>query len=75
LFAAEPVSESTLLWIKSYREKSSFANFRPHITIGYGRSANLSYPAQFHLAKLALCQLGNHCTCRKVLASVKLGAN
>jgi len=75
LSAAEPVSESTLLWIRSYREKSSFANFRPHITIGYGRSVNLSCPAYFRLAKLALCQLGNHCTCRKVLASVELGAN
>jgi len=75
LFAAEPMSESTLLWIRNYREKSSFANFRPHITIGYGGSANLSYPAKFRLAKLTLCQLGNHCTCRKVLASVELGAN
>ncbi len=33
-------SESTLAWIKSYPEKSSFEKFFPHITIGYGEINN-----------------------------------
>jgi len=66
------VGESTLLWIKNYREKSSFANFSPHITIGYGEIENCSLPIRFTASELALCHLGNHCTCRRILASVKL---
>jgi len=64
--------ESTLLWIKNYPEKSAFENFFPHITIGYGQVDDLSYTAEFAASKLTLCHLGNHCTCRKVLASAEL---
>ena len=66
------VEDSTLLWIKNYREKSSFANFSPHITIGYGEINNFSFPIKFAASKLALCHLGKHCTCRKILVSIKL---
>jgi 2'-5' RNA ligase len=64
--------ESTLDWIKNYPEKSSFENFFPHITIGYGEINNFSFPIIFSVSKLALCHLGNHCTCRKILASTNL---
>jgi len=64
--------ESTLLWIKNYPEKSSFEKFFPHITIGYGQIDNLSLPVKFSASELALCHLGNHCTCRKILASAEL---
>lgn len=64
--------EATLRWIKDYRQKSSFENFSPHITIGYGQIGDLPAPIEFHAAKLALCHLGNHCTCRKVLTSAEL---
>jgi 2'-5' RNA ligase len=65
-------SESTLAWIKNYPEKSSFEKFSPHITIGYGEINDYSFPIEFAVSKLALCHLGNHCTCRKILAFVKL---
>jgi len=64
--------ESTLLWIKNYPEKSAFENFFPHITIGYGQIEDFSFSAEFTASKLALCHLGNHCTCRKVLATAEL---
>jgi 2'-5' RNA ligase len=64
--------ESTLLWIRGYAEKSSFENFLPHITIGYGEIDDFSFPGKFTASRLALCHLGNHCTCRKVLVSTKL---
>jgi 2'-5' RNA ligase len=67
------VEESTLLWIKNYREESSFGKFFPHITIGYGELSNfLSFPIKFTASKLALCHLGEHCTCRGILASIEL---
>jgi len=64
--------ESTLLWIKNYPEKSAFENFFPHITIGYGQVDGFSFTAEFTASKLALCHMGNHCTCRKVLAAAEL---
>jgi len=72
IYPSGEVSQSTLLWIKNYREKSSFVNFRPHITIGYGQISGLSFPIKFAAAALALCHLGNHCTCRDVLVSIEL---
>jgi 2'-5' RNA ligase len=64
--------ESTLLWIKNYPDKSAFENFFPHITIGYGRLDEFTLTAEFTASKLALCHLGNHCTCRKVIAAAGL---
>jgi 2'-5' RNA ligase len=64
--------KATLLWIKDYPEKSSFEWFSPHITLGYGQIDNISFPATFAAPRLALCHLGNHCTCKRVLFSVGL---
>ncbi len=67
-----PVSESTLLWIKNYPGKSSYKDFSPHITLGYGEIKTGFFPVKFTVSKLALCHLGNNCTCRKVLATAEL---
>jgi len=72
IYGDEDVAETTLLWIKNYPEKSSFANFSPHITIGYGEIENQPSPGKLTASRLALCHLGNHCTCRKILVSIKL---
>ncbi len=66
------VKETTLSWIRNYRTASGFANFLPHITIGYGQPTDTSLPIEFTASRLAMCHLGNHCTCRKILAEVKL---
>ncbi|MBS3158511.1 hypothetical protein J4206_04455 [Candidatus Woesearchaeota archaeon] len=79
----------TLHWIKNYLKRSSFGNFSPHITLGIGRDDrlesynikdsqiqdNLKLPIKFTPAKIAVCHLGNYCTCRKVLGMVKLSKN
>jgi len=62
--------KATLLWIRDYPHKSSFERFSPHITLGYGRIDNIPLPATFAAPRLALCHLGNHCTCKRVLFSV-----
>jgi 2'-5' RNA ligase len=72
IYGDEEVAETTLEWIRSYREKASFAKFFPHITIGYGEVEEQEFPIEFSVSKLALCHLGNHCTCRKILASADL---
>jgi 2'-5' RNA ligase len=66
------VELSTLIWIRDYREKSSYAHFHPHITIGYGEMATAQPSFKFNVNSLALCHLGNHCTCRDVLISIPL---
>lgn len=64
------VTPSTLEWIRTYPQKSSYENFRPHITLGYGQvPPGLSFPIPFTAVRLALCHLGNHSTCRRILAA------
>ena len=72
IYGDEEVAETTLLWIKNYVKKASFTNFFPHITIGFGEIESEAFPITFAPSKLALCHLGNHCTCREILASVDL---
>ncbi len=67
------VTESTLDWIRTYPQKAGYEHFHPHITLGYGQvPTGLPFPIPFCAARLALCHLGNHCTCRRVLAAVDL---
>jgi len=68
----EEVADTTLEWIKNYRENAGFARFFPHITIGYGQIEEQQFPIRFSALKLALCHLGNHCTCRKILIAIEL---
>lgn len=79
MFASDDkISDSTLLWVENYPLKSSYSHFSPHITLGYGElddtflnsNQNLSFPMEFKVTQLILCQLGNHCICRKVLMSI-----
>ncbi len=71
IYGDEDVAPSTLAWIRDYRQKAAFGAFFPHITIGYGVVPEaMTFPISFVAPKLALCHLGNHCTCRRVLASV-----
>ena len=64
-------TESTLAWIRDYCDKSSFERFFPHITLGYGQLDDFPFPGRFAAPRLAICHLGNHCTCRRILASAE----
>jgi 2'-5' RNA ligase len=66
------VELSTLIWIRDYRERSSFYHFYPHITLGYGAIETAFPRLKFKPEYLAVCHLGNHCTCREVLLSIPL---
>lgn len=71
IYGEQDVAETTLAWIRTYREKAAFRAFFPHITLGYGRVCEpLTFPMACAPSALALCHLGNHCTCRKVLAAI-----
>ncbi len=73
LFNPPEVEEVTLYWIKDYANKyNNPSSFHPHITAGFGETDEFQFPIQFTASKLAVCQLGNYCTCRKVLFSHNL---
>ncbi len=72
LYSPDDVDEGALFWIRNYPKVASFGLFSPHITLGYGETDSAFAPADFTATTLALCHLGDHCTCRKVLYSVEL---
>ncbi len=72
MIAGGHASASTLEWIRNYFVKSSHFNFSPHITVGYGDLTNRPLPCDFAVSRLAICHLGNHCTCTKILWSAEI---
>lgn len=65
------VDEISLFWVNYYL-KSSFENLKPHITIGRGDMKPVKYPIKFKANRLALCHLGNFCTCKRILYEIEL---
>lgn len=73
LFNPSEVEDVTLFWIKDYARKFYDPSlFQPHITVGYGESSPPSLPIDFTASQIALCQLGNYCTCREVISCFEL---
>jgi hypothetical protein len=74
LFNPREVEEVTLYWISNYANYYEDPSlFHPHITVGFGETCKFQLPIDFTASKIALCHLGNYCTCRKVILSSELG--
>jgi hypothetical protein len=67
-----PVSPDAINWINHYIPDHCFDKFWPHITIGFGDPPFELRPFSFQALRLAICHLGNHCTCSKILAETNL---
>jgi len=63
------VEELPLFWLKNYHKTSVYEQYKPHITIGLGVPEKIALPITFIASKIALCHLGNYCTCRKIFFS------
>lgn len=68
----EQINGITFDYVKTFASTSAFENYLPHITVGFGEAEIDFTPFDFTADTIALCQLGNYCTCRKVLSSYKL---
>ncbi len=69
----EQIDEKTLRWIDGYVIGSSFEKFWPHITLKACKDPIYKdLPKEITLDRLAICHLGNFCTCRKILWETKL---
>jgi 2'-5' RNA ligase len=71
-YSPPPVKEIPLFWVKGFAETSVRENYKPHITLGVGEPKWAVSPVQFTASRLALCHLGNYCTCRDLLWSASL---
>ena len=74
LFNPADIDETTLTWIRNYATlKQNPSQFHPHITVGFGEPAKGISLHSFSASTLALCHLGNDCTCKNILFSIALG--
>lgn len=68
----EEIVPAVFTYVSGFREKNSKEHFWPHITLGAGSEESLAkpknLPKEFTVDKIHLCQLGNFCTCRKILS-------
>ena len=67
-----PINNAALNWINNYVPHHCFDHFWPHITIGFGESPGHVTSSSFQASRLAICHLGNHCTCRNILGETSL---
>jgi hypothetical protein len=67
-----PISSDAILWINHYIPDQCFDHFWPHITLGFGDPPRTFQPISFQGSRLAICHLGNYCTCRTILSEAIL---
>ena len=67
-----PARAADAAWVAGFRERSSYARYDPHVTIGIGDRSISTAPFGFPAEELALCRLGRFCTCRERLANWRL---
>ena len=67
MVASKEVNPGTLEWISAYAIESSSERFEPHITLGLGQAEPLRKPITFTASRIAICHLGNYCTCQRIL--------
>jgi 2'-5' RNA ligase len=67
------VEPASVDWVNRYPDAAAFARFSPHITLGVGAlEPKTPFPPRGTASRLALCRLGNDCTCRKILFETRL---
>lgn len=73
MFYSPPsIDELPQYWVKNYVTTKVRKNYHPHITLGLGEVEPLKQPIKFKATRFSLCHLGVYCTCREILAEVKI---
>ena len=69
----EEINETSTIWIKDYKTKHSGPEgFDPHLTLRCHDAQYNNFPIKFTASNLAVSQLGNRCTCRKIFESFEI---
>ena len=71
---APPIAASSISWVNRFIPDACFDNFWPHITLGFGNYTGTVDPVPFTASRLAICHLGNHCTCSRIIEEVSLAS-
>jgi hypothetical protein len=71
----ETINPDCFHWINDVETSFGANNFKPHITVGDLAPEPSVFPLLFTASRLAICQLGNYNTCRKILFETKLNTN
>jgi 2'-5' RNA ligase len=71
-FFGDDARDPDVRWVSEFRRASSFARFTPHITLGHASTPPLVEPMDFVATRIALCQLGRFCTCRRIIRAWEL---
>ena len=66
------INEITIEWVGGHANKSPNDTYNPHISIGIGTLESDEFKKEFPIESIGIYQLGNYCTCRKLLTSIKL---
>lgn len=61
--------------VNKYRDKSSFKNFDPHLTLRCKEAKFNEFPLNFTASTIAICHVGTETTCRKILFQTTLKAH
>jgi 2'-5' RNA ligase len=70
----ETIRPGDIDWVRSYRERSAYTHYRPHVTLGHGPVPPAAAPIEFCGETVAVCHLGRFCTCRAILRAWTLGS-
>ncbi len=69
----EEIDKVSMHWVKMYKEKHGDPkNYEPHISLKCTQAEYNSFPIKFTASRLAICHLGNYCTCRKIFYKTEL---
>lgn len=68
----ETLDQLSTFWVNKFLKEFSLENFNPHITLKTSQAEYNNLPIKFTTTRLAICQLGNYCTCRKILYETSL---
>jgi len=71
LLPGEEEDPPAYTYIQDYPECHAHERYSPHITLGQGAVEDIVYeiqiPEEFTCTEIAICHLGNHCICRRVI--------
>ncbi len=72
--AGKAVNDATVAYVRDFVPKSSGKNYKPHVTVGVADQATVDKltaapftPVRFSVTTVAIYQLGNFCTARRLI--------
>lgn len=69
----EKFAEVSKHWVENYwKNHMGEGKYKPHISLKCGYAKQDDLPISFTVSRLAICHLGNFCSCRTILAETDL---